>query len=125
MWLEEGLGKKRGILLLANNQFIYHYLHSSNHRSWNIHKSVSIDRSLGRIMHMKKGATVLLNHSQEFRARPFFVTFDPLLSNGSDVIAENVRSMVPGELDGCFPTLVHPPDLGYFQPCVARAIMSY
>jgi len=26
------------------------------------------------------------------------VTFDPFLSNGSDVIAGNVRSMVPGEL---------------------------
>jgi len=39
-----------------------------------------------------------LNRSQEFRARSFFVTFDPFLSNGSDVIAENVRSMVPGEL---------------------------
>lgn len=39
-----------------------------------------------------------LNHSQESLAGRFFVTFDPFLSNGSDVIAGNVRSMVPGEL---------------------------
>lgn len=125
------LSKKKNVmpfflrLLLTENQFVsviicIIHLHSSNHHFWNIYKSVSIDRSLRRIILScigKRKSRRSLESQPGTSSETIFrdvwpVSIERRWRHRGECQINGPR----GVGDECFPTLMHLPNLAHFQP---------
>lgn len=114
-------------LLLAENQSVsviicIIHLHSSNCHSWNIYKSISIDRSFRLIILWCIGKRIVSRHSLESQpgtsSKTIFCDVWPARIERRWRHRGECQINGPrGVGDGCSPTLVHLPNLGHFQPC--------